>query len=447
MTTKISQLTSITAANLVASSTTGLPVIANPTGTLTTYQIAGTELKTYVGTGNLNVTGNLTVALDSSFTSNLTILGNLIVQGNTSTIGSNNVATTDNIIELHVANVANVAQPWPGDDGKDIGIRFHYYTNSDQNGALVLAHDTRYLEWYNAGSEGNATFTGTSYGTMKMGGLILANTTVSTGAGTGVLQTSGGASIGGNIWASGSINGQTINTTGAAIFSSVQSNGAATVGTTLNVSGVSTLASFNANTTGTVGSTLVVGGTATVNALAVNNASTLSTVTVTGASTLNGTVTLNNILPSANANANIGSTGSQFNTIFAKATQAQYADLAEKYLADAEYTPGTVVIFGGPAEITTTTFFADTRVAGAISTEPAYVMNSASTGLEVALRGKIPVKIIGAVAKGDLLVTSDVPGVAQSVGFRTDYSPNAVFAKSLVDDRSVNERIIWAVIV
>jgi hypothetical protein len=266
---------------------------------------------------------------------------------------------------------------------------------------------------------------------MKMGGLILSNTTVATGPSTGALQVSGGASVAGNLWVSGNLQGQTnISTTGNGTFGALQSNG------TVNIGGVATIASFNANTTGTVGSTFVVGGTATVNALNVNNAITVS-----------GNTTVNNIYPSANSNANIGSTTYQFNTIFAKATSAQYADLAEKYLADADYDPGTVVIFGGSEEITTTSFFADTRVAGAISTEPAYVMNSASSGLEVALRGKVPVKVIGAVGKGDLLVTSNTPGYAQSVGFKTDYSPNAVFAKSLVEDRNYNERVIWAVIV
>lgn len=473
MSVKISQLNSVTVANLVASSTTGFPVIADYNGTLTTYQASAATVKTYVGTGNLNITGNLTVAQDSSFTSNLTILGNLVVQGNTSIIGSNNTAYTDNIIELHVPNVANIAQPWTVDDGKDIGIRFHYYTTSDQNAALVLANDSRYLEWYNAGSEGNAVFTGTSYGTMKMGGLILANSTPTTANGTGALQVGGGISTGGNLWVNGNIRGQTtISTVGAGTFSAVQSNGAVTVGTTLNVSGATTLASFNANTTGTVGSSFVVGANATLNGLAVNNSATIgttlqalagiqataignassaagtfTTLTATGVSNFSGNVNTNNIMPFGNANANIGSSALQFNTIFAKATSAQYADLAEKYLSDAEYDAGTVVVFGGSEEVTTTQIYADTRVAGAVSTEPAYIMNSASSGLPVALRGKIPVKIVGAVSKGDLLVTSEQAGVAQSVGSNNDYSPNAVFAKSLVEDLETHQRIIWAVIV
>ncbi|NBR26462.1 MAG: hypothetical protein EBU08_22315, partial [Micrococcales bacterium] len=102
---------------------------------------------------------------------------------------------------------------------------------------------------------------------------------------------------------------------------------------------------------------------------------------------------------------NIGASGATFNTIFAKATTAQYADLAENYIADAEYAPGTVVIFGGEQEITTTTESHDTRVAGIISTNPAYLMNSGCDGLPVALQGRVPCQVKGPVCKGDLLVT------------------------------------------
>ena len=76
---------------------------------------------------------------------------------------------------------------------------------------------------------------------------------------------------------------------------------------------------------------------------------------------------------------NIGSSSVPFNTIFAKATTAQYADLAEKYTADAEYAPGTVLVFGGTAEVTVNAVDADRRVAGVVSTNPSYTMNG---GLE-----------------------------------------------------------------
>jgi hypothetical protein len=163
-------------------------------------------------------------------------------------------------------------------------------------------------------------------------------------------------------------------------------------------------------------------------------------------STLNGTTTVSNILPSGNNTANIGSITSQFNTVFALATSALYADLAEKYVADAEYTPGTVVIFGGTEEITVVSSFADVRVAGVISTDPAYLMNSGSAGTPVALRGKVPVRVAGPVVKGDLLVTSVHPGVAQAAP-AIDVNPLAVFAKSIEEDSDTGERLIMAVVI
>lgn len=160
------------------------------------------------------------------------------------------------------------------------------------------------------------------------------------------------------------------------------------------------------------------------------------TVTNTGTAIVNG---------AASGSGNIGATGATFNTVFAKATTAQYADLAEKYDSDAEYAPGTVVIFGGDKEITVTDQAGDERVAGVISTDPAYLMNSASTGLAVALRGKVPVRVVGPVVKGDSLVTSTTPGAAFSVGRSRVYA-QAVFAKALETNTTDDEKVIQAVI-
>ncbi len=152
------------------------------------------------------------------------------------------------------------------------------------------------------------------------------------------------------------------------------------------------------------------------------------------------------IIPSSNVAFNLGSTSAWYNTFYGLATQAQYADLAENYAADSEYKPGTVVVFGGTEEITVTSTFADVRVAGVISTNPAYLMNAAATGLPVALRGRVPVQVLGAVSKGDLLVTSSQAGYAQSVGQNNSYGA-AVFAKSLVTDGRNGSKIIEAVII
>jgi hypothetical protein len=165
-----------------------------------------------------------------------------------------------------------------------------------------------------------------------------------------------------------------------------------------------------------------------------------------GTVSVSGTVTASGIINGAgNGVGNIGSSTTYFNTVFAKATSAQYADLAEHYETDNTYNPGTVVVFGGEKEITTTTVRADARVAGAISTQPAYLMNSEAVGLPVALRGRVPVKLIGPVTKGDSLITSTQAGFAESIGTDQTYG-QTVFAKALETNLEPGQKTIIAVI-
>ena len=138
--------------------------------------------------------------------------------------------------------------------------------------------------------------------------------------------------------------------------------------------------------------------------------SSVSSLTITNTATVN---TVSGVTAIANGGTtgvgNIGASGATFNTVFAKSTTAQYADLAENYIADKNYDPGTVVEFGGEFEVTESNLNS-TRVAGIVSTNPAYLMNSEALGnfiLPVALAGRVPCKVIGPVQKGDLLVASD----------------------------------------
>ena len=117
----------------------------------------------------------------------------------------------------------------------------------------------------------------------------------------------------------------------------------------------------------------------------------------------------------------------------ATATSARYADLAERYHADAVYEAGTVLVLGGEHEVTVTAQHADTRVAGIVSTTPAYMMNSDAgpddTHPYIALRGRVPCKVWGPVNSGDLLVSSAIKGFA-TAAFQTD-SSHAVVAKAI----------------
>lgn len=181
-------------------------------------------------------------------------------------------------------------------------------------------------------------------------------------------------------------------------------------------------------------------GTSTVEILSSNgnilanvNGTTIGEFTTSGLTLGSYSLSAGNILnTNANGVGNIGSVGGYFNRVFATATTAQYADLAEIYESDQEYEPGTVVIFGGNKEITLSTQSHDPRVAGVISTDPAYLMNSKTSGLPVALTGKTPCKVQGPVLKGDRLVASNQPGVAAKLE-RGLWQPGCIIGKSLED--------------
>jgi hypothetical protein len=136
----------------------------------------------------------------------------------------------------------------------------------------------------------------------------------------------------------------------------------------------------------------------------------LNSLTVNG----NVTVTTAYVMPSANAASSLGTSAARWNFIYGVngnflSVNANYADLAEKYVADAEYAPGTVLMFGGDKEVTQCVHDMCSRVAGVVSTNPAYLMNSGLEGeytVELALTGRVPTKVRGPVRKGDLMVSA-----------------------------------------
>lgn len=172
-------------------------------------------------------------------------------------------------------------------------------------------------------------------------------------------------------------------------------------------------------------------------------------LTIASANTLHA----GNIIPTVSNVTTIGTSVTKFNamyatTFFGTAVTANYADLAEYYAGDKIYDPGTVVVFGGVEEVTTTTLFADVSVAGVVSTNPAYIMNDQITSanpVAIALRGRVPVKVVGPVNKGDLLVASSTEGFAESVGREASYGVS-IFAKAIETNLDLGEKVIIAVI-
>jgi hypothetical protein len=149
---------------------------------------------------------------------------------------------------------------------------------------------------------------------------------------------------------------------------------------------------------------------------------------------------IGNIMPMANAVGNIGSVASQYDVVHARALQAIYADLAEKYVTDQEYEVGTVVAIGGTQEVTAA--INGDRAIGAVSANPAYLMNAGGAGQMIALKGRVAVKVQGPISKGDKLVPAqDMAGHASTA----DNSNHNYFAIAL-DNNSSDIGVIEALI-
>ena len=200
--------------------------------------------------------------------------------------------------------------------------------------------------------------------------------------------TGGNIVTAGQVTATGNITGGNLITSGTLSSPSITATGNVTGGNLVTAGRV--VATGNVSGANLTTSGIVTGGSATVG---------------TGDVAV-GSISNNN----ADGVGNIGSAGVSFNTVHALATSAQYADMAERFHADAEYAPGTVVELGGVNEVTICTEELSTSVFGVVSDKPAYLMNGGAgtdvTHPPIAMSGRVPVNVMGFVTKGDRLVSA-----------------------------------------
>ena len=134
------------------------------------------------------------------------------------------------------------------------------------------------------------------------------------------------------------------------------------------------------------------------------------------------------------------------NVVHATSTSAQYADVAERFEADAPMTAGAVVEVGGTAEITESTTDLSDKVFGVISDMPAYAMNAAAGNNDshpyVAMTGRTPVRVTGTVNKGDRLVTSSVKGCARAVASGESITPFNVIGRALESSTDAGIKLV-----
>lgn len=329
-------------------------------------------------------------------------------------------------------------------------IPFPYIFGSTITGAIITGTSVFGTTVRDAGNRVVTSFTLNVGNGISGGGTISGPTGTLAFTNTGVLSLAGTVNRISVSAATGNITlnlPQDLHSSAVVTFATVNStNVASTNVSATRIDGTEIFEASNRVLTRATGVWTLAGTTNQINASASQGAITLSLPQNihTGASpTFNGMT-----LSSLSADGD----GSQINgswTLNPGATfQATYADLAERYHADRKYAPGTVLVIGGENEVTTTSIRANKSVAGIVSTNPAYTLNAKagddSTHPYIALKGRVPCKVVGPILKGDLLVTSRLPGFAERAK-DTDH-PNAILGRAL-EEFGGNEGVIEVMVV
>ena len=324
-------------------------VTANMSGTVTGATITD-------GTMSING-GSFTSVVDFTSTGNMVVGGNFTVNGTTTTVNTETLTIDDNIIVLNNNEAGTPSQ--------NAGIEVERGTSANKTFIWDEGNDR-----WTVGSE--TIVAGTFEGDLT--GAVTGNASTATKWATGRTITLTGDVTG----VSGSFDGS-----GNLSFATTIAANSVALGTDTTGNYVQQGATSGNGISGSVNSE---GGTFTVtsNATSANTASTI-------------------VFRDGSGNFSAG-------TITATATAAQYADLAERYHSGVSIDAGSVVCFGGQHEIEMCNEDASTRVAGVISTAPAFMMNKDAgnddTHPYVALSGRVPCKVQGPIVKGDLLVSS-----------------------------------------
>jgi len=353
------------------------------TGTLAQARLANASLT--LGNTSLTLGGTTTTVAGLTSVTSTTFVGALTgaatTAGTVTTAAQPNITSVGTLSSLTVTGNANVG---------NIGAAAGVFTTVSGNGAALTDLNASNISSGTLAqarlANSSLTINGTS---ISLGGTatITANTTNTLTLGSYLTGTSfnGGAAV------TAAVDATPNNTASKVVARDASGNfSAGTITATL--SGAAT----SATTAGTV--------------------TTAAQPNITSVGTLTGLTLANAAILSWGSNTNVGTITGNISLSAGSRLNATYADLAEKYVADASYEPGTVLVFGGEKEVSVTGMEGSTRVAGIVSTDPAYVMNAGCEGEHVvtlALIGRVPCKVEGNVRKGDLLVTSSVAGLAK----------------------------------
>ena len=405
---------------------------AAPTSTLFPTIYKGITISNSADTvmaGNVRNTGNVVVTSGGATTAVIQPTGVLITGFNTVTgnVTGGNILTagvvsaTGNVTGLNF--IGNVIAP-PGGPLATTG-------NISGGNLLTsgLASATGNITGGNINTAGLVTATGNVRGgnVISVAAVSGVSIVASGNVDSGNLRSAGLISVAGNVTSAANIAGTFF-----------IGNGSQLTGLSL---GVSVTKFVNGTTEGAVG---VTNGNINFNVGGVANVVVIDTSTVYA-----NVVSVASIAKTGtNAVGKIGSSSNYFNQVFAQATTALYADVAERFASDELLEPGTVVELGGAQEITRSLTALSEKVFGVISTRPAYTMNGGAgeddTHPKVAMTGRVPVKVTGYIRKGDRLVAAG-DGIARAAqpGEATAFN---VIGRSLVDKTTPESGTIEAIV-
>ena len=428
------------------------------TGNVSGGNIIGTFIGNLTGT-TVSVTGNITGG-------NLNAAGLSLSSNVVSALATTANITGGNLISTSVAQAANIivsgAITTPNWTTTGVGIRTvaSTYTDSSTAASGTAATNHVHVLAQPTIAATNSLVTTTTAATLYIAGAPANGTNMTVTTPWAFYVNAGNTFQGGNISVVGNVQGGNINTAGqvsatanitggnistAGLLTGANNivinapsptpEGAQIVMAWANISGLTGQANstWNIDVDNTANFRIFYQNATGVSAVPFTISPTTNAISMIGALSVNsGSAATAIVNGAANGVGNIGSSTTYFNTVFAKATSAQYADLAEWYEADADYPSGTVLIFGGSKEVTEAVGINDVRVAGVVSTNPAHVMNSglkAPHVAAVALTGRVPTLVVGPVSKGDMMVTAG-GGRAQACA---EPRMGAVIGKALQD--------------
>jgi hypothetical protein len=442
---------SVVASRLISNVATGTtPLAVNSTTRVANLNVSYANVSDFAVVGNLS-TGNYFPALVSgSATGNkaLNVSGSYVFDtANAKFVAGNVTATYDVQGSTLTGGITTNAQPnitsvgtlnglvVAGNITPDANVTYDLGNNTNRFNDLYLSGSTIYLGAQQITSNlTSTTFSGNISANVISGNIqstgaatmSSVNVTGNLSAGnistTGVLSVTGNANVG-NIGAAAGVL-TTLSVSGNANAGNVGATNFVGSGASLTNLNASNLASgtvpsarLSGTYTITVSGSATTAGTVTTAAQPnITSVGTLTSLGVTGAVTAgnvyanSGTVratTLRGTALTTGANTTAGTVTGNWTLTAGSRLQATYADLAEYYEGDAEYEPGTVLMFGGEKEVTVAENNTN-RLAGVVSTNPAYVMNSECPGhaIAIALQGRCPVKVKGPVYRGDMMVSA-----------------------------------------